>query len=146
MSLKDSLIKTTKNTTMEYNTVSGAWLKVDDSLDGKKVKLINECVKTESRFKDEDGTPKIENQVKAQIEGQNEPVNMRLNWTTVYGLIEAFGKDSKSWIGHNLVARVKDATTGQSVYLIPEGSELYRNEEKRWAIRKLTVGQEATVE
>lgn len=121
---------------MEYNNVSGAWLKVDDSLDGKKIKLLNECVTVESRFKNEDGSPKTENQVKAQFES-GDPVNMRLNWTTVYGLIEAFGKESKSWIGHTLTARVKDATTGQSIYLIPDGFELVRNEEKRWTIRKI---------
>lgn len=122
---------------MEYNQTTGAWLKVEDVKDGQKVKLINECVKVESRFKEEDGTPKTENQVKAQFQGMREPVNMRLNWTTVYGLIDAFGKESKSWIGKTLTAMVKDATTGQSIYLIPEGSELYRNEEKRWAIRKV---------
>lgn len=121
---------------MEYNTTaSGPWLKVDDSYDGKKVKLINECVKVESRFKDDDGNAKIENQVKAQFDGE-EPVNMRLNWTTVYAMVDAFGKDSNQWIGHTLTARVKDATTGQSIYLVPEGFELVRDENKRWAIRR----------
>ena len=56
-------------------------------------------------------------------------------------LRDAFGPDSKDWIGKVLTVRVKDATTGQSAYLLPEGFELYRNEEKRWAIRK--VGSEA---
>lgn len=131
---------------MEYNSTTGAWLKVDEVKDGTKVKLVNECVKVESRFKDEDGTPKTENQVKAQFEGASEPVNMRLNWTTVYGLIEAFGKESKSWIGQPLTAMVKDATTGQSIYLIPEGSELIRDENKRWTIRKTAVAGEINPE
>lgn len=129
---------------MEYSTTTGAWLKVEDNLNGKKVKLINECVMVESRFKDDKtGEPKTENQVKVQVEGAAEPVNARLNWTTVNGLKEAFGRESKGWIGHALTAMVKDATTGQSLYLIPEGSELYRNEEKRWAIRK--VAKEETL-
>lgn len=121
---------------MEYHTTTGAWLKVEDSLSGKKVKLINECVQTQSKFLKDDGTPKTENVVKVQFEGQ-EPVNMRLNWTTVFALVEAFGKESKTWIGHTLTAQVKDMTTGQTVYLIPEGCELYRDESKRWAIRKI---------
>lgn len=111
---------------------------MNDELDGKKVKLVNECTQVVSRFKDEKtGEPKTENQVKGRVQGQEEVVNMRLNWTTVYGLVEAFGKESKEWIGKTLTAKVKDATTGQSLYLIPEGFELYRNEEKRSAIRKV---------
>ncbi len=122
---------------MEYNTTTGAWLNVENVKDGQKVKLINECTQVLSRFKNEKtGEPKMENQVKAQFQGMDSPVNMRLNWTTIYGLIHAFGKESKSWIGHTLTAMVKDATTGQSVYLIPEGYELVRNEEKRWTIKK----------
>lgn len=127
---------------MEYNSTTGAWLKVDDTLDGKKAKLISECIMVESRFKDEKtGGPKTENQVKVQFEHLVEPINARLNWTTINGLKEAFGRESKNWIAHPLTAKVKDATTGQSLYLIPGGFELYRNEEKRWAIRKQAVEQ-----
>jgi hypothetical protein len=107
-------------------------------LEGKKVKLVNECVLVESRFKAEDGSPKQENQVKLRVQGVDGVMNARLNWTTVYALIEAFGRESKLWIGHTLTAKVKDATTGQSLYLIPEGFELVRDPEtKRWTIRKI---------
>lgn len=128
---------------MEYNTsLGGNWLtKVVpdlDTLEGKRVKLMNECVKVESRFKDDEGNAQVENQVKARFEHMKEIVNMRLNWTTVYALVEAFGKDSKDWMGKVLIARVKDATTGQSVYLIPEGFELIRDPEtKRWTIKRI---------
>lgn len=126
---------------MIYNNTTGAWLDVNDDLDGKKIKFVNECVQTPSdKFKNEDGTPKTTNLVKVRVEGAPEPVNMRPNWTSIGALRDAFGVDSKDWIGKVLTARVKDATTGQSVYLIPEGFELYRNEEKRWAIRRAAIG------
>ena len=121
---------------MEYNATSGAWLNAENVEDGETVKLVNECVMQTSKFKDDEGNPKMENVVKARFESMDEPVNMRLNWTTVYGLVEAFGKDSKMWIGHKLIAKTKDATTGISVYLIPEGSKLVRNEKKRWEVRR----------
>ena len=120
-----------------YNTTSGGWLDVNDELDGKKLKFVNECVPTPSdKFKNEDGTPKMTNLVKVRVQGADESVNMRPNWTSVSALVEAFGSDSKAWIGKILTVRVKDATTGQSAYLLPDGFELYRNEEKRWAIRR----------
>lgn len=122
---------------MEYNNLQGAWLDTETVEDGQKVKLINECVAQTSKFKDDEGNPKTENVVKARFQGMEETVNMRLNWTTVYALIEAFGKESKNWIGHTLVAKPKDATTGISVYLVPEGFEMVRNEKKRWEIRKV---------
>lgn len=122
---------------MKYNATTGAWLDKEKVTDGQKVKIVSECTKKESKFTNPDGTPQIANEVKVQFEGMEEPVNMNLNWTSIYGLIEVFGDESADWMGHTLTAHPKDATTGVSVYLVPEGSELYRNEEKRWAIRKV---------
>jgi hypothetical protein len=127
---------------MIYNTTTGAWLEVNDDLDGKKLKFVNECVQTPSdKFKNEDGSAKMTNLVKVRVQGADESVNMRPNWTSVAALKEAFGPDSKDWVGKVLTAKVKDATTGQSVYLLPEGFELYRNEEKRWAIRRIATAE-----
>lgn len=116
---------------------SGAWLDKEKVIDGQKVKLVSECIKKDSKFKDDEGNPQIANEVKAHFDGAESPVNMNLNWTTVYALAEAFGKESKNWIGNSLTAKVKDATTGVSVYLIPEGFELVRGEDKRWTIKKV---------
>jgi hypothetical protein len=126
---------------MEYNkSLGGAWLDADKVVDGSKMKIINETVKRDSQFKDEDGVPKTENVAKVQFEGQD-PVNMRLNWTTIYGLIDAFGNDSKAWIGNPLTARVKEAVVGDKVrtiiYLIANGFELVKNDEKKLEIRKV---------
>jgi hypothetical protein len=123
----------------EYNTTSGAWLDVNDELDGKRIALVNECVQTPSdKFKNEDGSPKMTNLAKAQVQGLEGTFNVRPNWTSVYALIEAYGRDSKSWIGRQLTAKVKDATTGQSLYMVPDGFELIRDKQtKRWTIRKV---------
>lgn len=126
---------------MEYNkSLGGAWLDADKVVDGSKVKIINETVKRDSQFKDEDGNAKQENVAKVQFDGQD-PVNMRLNWTTIYGLIDAFGNDSKAWIGNTLTARVKEAVVGDKVrtiiYLVANGFELVKNEEKKLEIRKV---------
>lgn len=126
---------------MEYNkSLGGAWLDADKVVDGSKVKIINETVKRDSQFKDEDGVPKTENVAKVQFDGE-EPVNMRLNWTTIYGLIDAYGNDSKAWIGNALTARVKEAVVGDKVrtiiYLVADGFELVKNSDKKLEIRKV---------
>jgi len=123
---------------MEYRTTTGAWLDVNDALDGKMIKFVNECVQTPSdKFTDANGDPKTTNLVKVEVVGMDGVFNMRPNWTSIGAMKDAFGTDSMGWIGKPVMAKVKDATTGQSVYLIPDGFELYRNEEKRWAIRQV---------
>ena len=128
---------------MEYNkSLGGAWLDADKVVDGSKVKIISETTKRDSQFKDDEGVPKTENVAKVQFDG-DEPVNMRLNWTTIYGLIDAFGKESKDWMGRTLTARVKEAVVGDKVrtiiYLIADGFELVKNDEKKLEIRKQSM-------
>lgn len=100
---------------------SGAWAKASEIESGTKVKLITEAIVQVSDF----GPQTV---VKARFQGQDEAMNVRLNKPTVNGLIDAFGKDSKSWIGNVLTAHTEKAlVSGKRVtilYLIPEGSEL----------------------
>lgn len=126
---------------MEYTkSIGGAWLDADSVVDGSKVKIINEVVKRDSPFKDDEGNQKTENVGKVQI-GDKEPVNMRFNWTTIYGLMDAFGKDTKEWVGQTVTARVKEAVVGDKVrtiiYLVADGFELVKNEDKKLEIRKI---------
>lgn len=128
---------------MEYTkSAGGKWANADEIQDGIKAKILTECVKQESRFKDAEGNAKTENVAKVRFAGAEEAVNMRLNWTTIYGLIDAFGNDSKNWMGHTLSVKTIDAMVGDTmrtiVYLIPEGFELAKNEEKKLVIRKQT--------
>jgi hypothetical protein len=127
---------------MEYNKgTGGAWVDADKLSDGVKVKQVSECIKQESRFKNKDGEPKTENVAKVRVQGDQQTYNMRLNWTTVYGLIDAFGKESKEWIEKVLTVKMLDALVGDKmqtiIYLIPEGFELGKNEDKKMEIRKI---------
>lgn len=135
---------------MEYTkSTTGAWVD-SDTIGGKKVQIINEVEKRESSFKDKDGEAKIENVGKVRVEGSDEVLNMRFNWTTIYGLIDAYGKDSKDWIGKTLVAKTIDAMVGDTmrtiVYLVPEGFELAKNAEKKMEIRKIKDVEEINPE
>ena len=127
---------------MEYSkSAGGAWVDADKLTDGKKVALVSECSKQESRFKGKDGEPKTENVAKVRVQGDDQTYNIRLNWTTVYGLIDAFGKESKEWIGKVLSVKKVDALVGDTmreiIYLIPEGFELAKNSDKKLEIRKI---------
>ena len=127
---------------MKYSKdVGGAWLDTKTIADGTKVKIVAETVRRESSFKDKEGNPKTENVTKVQVEGATEPVNMRLNWTTIGGLIEAFDEESADWMGKTLTVKKVRALVGDTmrdiVYLIPEGFELGENEDSKLEIHRI---------
>src|SRR4051812_17433583 len=124
---------------MEYSKGGGgAWVPAEKMVNGAKVKLVSECVKQESRFKNKEGEPKTENVAKVRVQGDEQTYNVRLNWATVFGLVDAFGKESKEWIDKVLTVKVVRALVGDTmrniVYLIPEGFELGENEEQKLEI------------
>jgi hypothetical protein len=59
----------------------------------------------------------------------------------VYGLVRAFGKESKDWCNNVLTAHPVDAMVGDTmrtiIYLVPEGFELRKNAEKKLEIVKI---------
>jgi hypothetical protein len=129
---------------VEYSkSLGGAWLDAKTVQNGTKVKIVSETTKRDSSFKDKDGNAKTENVAKVQVQGATEPVNMRLNWTTIYGLIDAFGNESKTWMGKVLTVSKVRALVGDTmrdiIYLIPEGFELGENSENKLEIRKVGV-------
>jgi hypothetical protein len=126
---------------MEYNKARGGkWTDTKQLKDGMRAKIMDECVRSESEFKDKEDNPKIENIAKVRFEGLPEATNTRLNWTTIYALIDAHGKDSKLWIDKVLTVRLVRAMVGDTmrtlVYLVPEGFELAENSEGKLEIRK----------
>lgn len=128
---------------MKFNKTTGAWIDPEKMQDAK-VTIMNEVIQQDSKFKDpKTDELKTENIGKVRIEGPDELLNMRFNWTTIYALIEAFGDDSKDWIGEPLTAKTLDAMVGDTmrtiVYLIPEGFELAKNAEKKMEIRKVGI-------
>ena len=114
---------------MQYEkSVQGSWVKSDDVKSGTKAKLISETAPKQGKFTDDEGKPKMQDVAKIRFEGVEEPLNIALNRATIYGLIDAFGSDSKEWIGKTLTTQTeKMIVAGRNVralYLIPEGFEL----------------------
>ncbi len=127
---------------MEYTkSVGGDWLDADKVVSGVKAKLVSEVVKQESKYKDTEGNFKTENVGKIRLQGADASVNIRLNWTSIYAMIDAYGKDSKEWVGKIITLKTVDAMVGDTmrtiVYTIPEGFELRKNAEKKMEIARV---------
>ena len=106
-------------------TVAGNWLKAKDLQNGTKAKLLSETTPKESVF---EGKSRMQDVAKIQIQGNESTYNVSLNKTTINGLIEAFGPDSKEWMNKVLTVQTEKTTiAGRRVtvlYLLPEGFEL----------------------
>lgn len=116
------------------SSVTGKWVKNSEVVSGSKCQLISE-VKTEpSQFKDpKTGFMKTQEVGKIQFVGSSDSLNISLNRMTIDGLVEAFGRDSKLWIGKTLTALTEKVLVGgkrvTAVYLIPDGFELKEDAE-----------------
>ena len=107
---------------------AGAWAKAAELESGKKAKIVDEATKSLSQFKDDDGNAKIQTVAKVRFEGLPDPLNVSLNRATIYGLIDAFGTESKGWIGQALTVHTEKTTVAgkrvTALYLVPEGFEV----------------------
>ena len=112
----------------KQNFVGGAWVKGAEVVSGTKAKIVSETVPTESQFKNQDGTTKMQDVAKVRFQGDQEPKNMNLNRATINGLVDAFGEDSKEWIGKLLTTVTEKMIVGgkrvTAVYLLADGYEL----------------------
>jgi hypothetical protein len=113
--------------------VQGAWVKGKELVSGVRAKLVSETEPGPSNYKNADGTPKIQNIAKIRFEGGTESLNINLNRTNRDGLIDAFGEDSKNWIGKYLTVKTEETRIAGklqiAVYLLPEGYILQNDEE-----------------
>lgn len=110
----------------QKSTVSGAWVKAKDVVSGTKCKLVTETVPSEGSF---EGKTIKNNVAKIRFQGQEgEAKNVNVNKPSINGLVDAFGTDSKGWIGKLLTAQTEKMIVGgkrvTGLYLIPEGYEL----------------------
>lgn len=127
-------------------TLQGDWVKNSEVQEGQKVKLMNEVIRRDSRFSDDDGNPKKEDIVKVKFQGIDGVKNMRINRATLEGLILAYGKESKEWIGKILTAHPEKTTVAGkrvvSLYLIPDGFELKEDNDGYLHVVKIYAGEE----
>lgn len=108
-----------------------------------KAKIINEVIPYPSRFKRKDGSSQTQDIGSVQFQGFAEPFNVNINIATRNALIEAFGDDSKDWIGKVLTVNVLEGTNGYSLYLIPEGFK--RERDDRGYVIIVREGQEEEI-
>ena len=106
--------------------VGGAWVKGSEVVSGTKCKLTTETIPSESSF---EGKPIKNNVAKIRSQGETgEAKNVNVNRPSINALIDAFGEDSKDWIGKLLTAQTEKMIVGgkrvTALYLIPEGYEL----------------------
>ena len=114
------------------NFVGGSWVKGSEVVSGSKVKIVSETEPQPSKFTNKDGSVKMQDVAKVRFQGADEAKNMNLNRATINGLVDAFGEDSKKWIGQILTAEtLKMMVAGKmqtAVYLLPESYELKEDE------------------
>lgn len=113
---------------MKYNkpsSVRGKWAKGNELFDVRTAKIVGETTKQKSSFLNKDGSKKTQDVCKIEFEGVSEPLNVSLNSASLSALIDAFGEESKDWIGKTLsVETEKMRVAGKAVvaiYLIPAG-------------------------
>lgn len=112
------------------STVSGGWVKAADVKSGSKCKLVSETVPSEGTY---EGKVIKNNVAKIRFQGEEgEAKNVNVNKPSINGLIDAFGSDSKNWVGKLLTAHTEKMLVGgkrvTGLYLIPEGFEITEDE------------------
>jgi hypothetical protein len=110
--------------------VSGAWVKAKDIESGIKCKLVSETEPSESVW---EGKTIKNNVAKIRFQGQEgEAMNVNVNKPSINALVDAFGEDSKLWIGKVLTAHTEKMLVGGkrvvALYLIPDGFAIGEDE------------------
>ena len=92
-------------------------------------KIVSETNPETSNFKNEDGSPQLQNVCKVQFEGYDEALKVSINRATINALVDAFGEDSKDWQGVPLSVEI-DKLPGKKfpMYLIPKGYKRVEDE------------------
>ena len=107
----------------KQTVTSGAWVDKSQLKNGQRAKIVSETNAQPSNFPDSKGNPQTQNVAKVMFEGQKEAVNVAINQTTINGLVDAFGEDSKDWQGHYLTVDIEEGRTAGkksfTLYLIP---------------------------
>ena len=112
---------------------TGSWIKGSDLEGIEKATILTETKPEPSRFKNKDGSIKMQDVCKIKFDGKDEVFNISLNKATLNGLIDAFGEDSNEWVKKILAVETEKVRVGgvarTAIYLVPEGYEKVDNEE-----------------
>jgi hypothetical protein len=88
----------------------------------KKARIVSETNPEPSAFKNEDGTPQMQDVCKVQFPGYSEALKVSLNRASINALVDAFGRSSKDWQGHVLAVEI-DKLPGKKfpIHFVPDG-------------------------
>src|SRR3990167_3163703 len=122
-------------------SVSGNWIKGKDIVSGTKAKLVSETNPMPSQFTNKDGSVKMQEAAKIKVQGSNEDMNISINRASINALVDAFGEDSKDWIGKILTLITEKVSVGgqrkTALYLVPEGFEVSEDDNGYVVIKRL---------
>jgi hypothetical protein len=125
----------------EFTT--GKWADKAELYDTRtsQAKIVSETNPETSTFKNEDGSPQMQDVCKVQFAGYDEALKVSLNRATINALVDAFGGPSSGWQGHPLSVEI-DKLPGKKfpLYLIPEGYRRIEDENGYSVIIKKDAG------
>lgn len=109
----------------KVTSTGGQWVRKSDLVNGSKAKIVSETNPEPSMHQNKDGSVKMQDVCKVMFQGSTEAVKVALNRANINALVDAFGSDSKLWIGKVLNVDVeKMRVAGKAVialYLVPQG-------------------------
>jgi hypothetical protein len=125
--------------------IAGKWADKAELFEKRitKAKIVSETNPESSSFKNEDGTPQMQDVCKVQFPGYPEALKVALNRATINALVDAFDRSSKNWQGHVLGLEI-DKLPGKKfpLYLIPEGYKRIEDENGYPVIVKKSAAKE----
>ena len=105
------------------SNIQGAWLDKKTVKEGDKIEIASEAQETESQF----GV-----QLVAKVKVGGNEVKTNINKPSKNALIEAFGTETKDWVGKTVTAHLETGLTAGkrtvAIYMIPEGFEFTEDE------------------
>ena len=120
---------------------TGAWIKGSELEGISTAKIVSETKAQPSSFTNKDGSVKEHNVCKIRFAGKDDVYNISLNKTTLNGLVDALGEDSKEWINKELTVETEKGRVGGVtriyIFLIPDGYEKVDNADGFAVIQKI---------
>ena len=99
----------------------GTWLDKEKVSTGMRATIATETNPEPSKFKNKDGSVKMQDVCQIKLEGFNGLSKFSLNNATLNALIDAFGTKSTDWVGKILTITKQKKDGKMFVYLVPEG-------------------------
>ena len=108
-------------------TVESKFVKSGDVKDGDLLEFTNEGEQSDSPFKDKDGKVKQQFSIGVKLPNGDEKT-MSLNNTSKQNMIDAYGDESKAWVGKAATVHIREEKVGNDfkdvIYLTHPNKDL----------------------